>query len=91
MHTGKIEPREPAGEGGRGPIDLPVVIRPEPLRLVDIEWRVRGDTDLAAQLRERPDFCAVLARALFLRDRQARLRFVDAPSLALHLQSLVAG
>ncbi|MGE3174413.1 MAG: hypothetical protein AB7O97_17415 [Planctomycetota bacterium] len=70
---------------------LPLVIRPAALRLEDVEQRLRHDAAFARELVERPHFCATLARALLQRDREARQRFVDVATLALHLRAVRAG
>ena len=72
-------------------VELPIVIRPRPLRLEELERRVRLDGELAQQLATRIDFCATLARVLLARDGQARARFADSGALIIHLQSLVGG
>ena len=71
--------------------EFPVVIRPQPLRLDDIEWRVCHDPGLVAHLRGRPSFCTVLAAAVLVRDRRARSRFRDVSALASYLRALVVG
>lgn len=75
----------PAAGSAVDDLQLPLVIRPRPLRLVDVERRLRSEAGLAARLVARPDFAGQLARALFARDREARTRFADPAALAAHL------
>ena len=70
---------------------LPVVIRPRPLRLAELERRLGADRRLAAALAEQPSFCAMLAGALFARDAEARSRFADADELAAYLRAARCG
>jgi len=79
------------GHDGEPPLQLPLVIRPVPLRLSDVERRARRDPEFAGTLQRRPDVCAMLARALLQRDAAARARFSDQRSLCAHLRSLRAG
>jgi hypothetical protein len=67
--------------------ELPVVIRPRPLRLAELERRLRADRRLAKALAEHTSFCATLASALFARDAEARSRFADVDQLAAHLRA----
>jgi hypothetical protein len=76
---------------GEPPLQLPVVIRPVPLRLSDVERRARRDPEFAGTLQRRRDVCALLARVLLQRDAAARARFADQRSLCDHLSSLRAG
>jgi hypothetical protein len=71
--------------------ELPVVIRPRPLRLAELERRLRADFRLAAALAEQPTFCATLAGVLFARDAEARSRFADVDALAAHLRAARCG
>jgi hypothetical protein len=84
------EPRS-LNRNGHDPIDLPLVIRPAPLRLCDIERRLRGDRRFARALDEHPELRATLARAVWNRDPEARARFRDVGSLADHLATVFAG
>src|SRR5262245_29115809 len=79
------------GRDGEPPLQLPLVIRPVPLRLSDVERRARRDPEFAATLQRRPEVCALLARALLQRDAAARALFADHRSLCDHLRSLRAG
>ncbi len=81
------------------PVRLPLILKPVPLRLRHIEQRLHGDPAYAKALKAgrggavhtgRGDACDVLARALLVRDPEARLRFADAAALAAHLRSLGA-
>jgi hypothetical protein len=69
-------------------IELPFVIRPRILRLADLERQVRVDDALAIALAGRSDFRRLIARAMLVRDRQARARFADTEQLELHLRGL---
>lgn len=82
-------PDRPRADAHR--VVLPLVIRQAALRLEDVEQRLRHDAEFARELVERPHFCATLARALLHRDREARARFGDVATLALHLRSVRAG
>ena len=73
------------------PIDLPLVIRPAPLRLSDVERRLRGNERFARALDEHPELRATLARAIWNRDAVARARFADAASVAEHLATVLTG
>lgn len=75
----------------RGPVRLPMVIRPVQPRLRDVEQRARHDAAFARVLQKRPDLCSTLARALLVRDAAARARFADHSALVDHLHSLRAG
>jgi hypothetical protein len=72
-----------------GPIELPLVIRPAPLRLFDVERRLRSDLRLLRALREHPELRATLSRAIWNRDPAARARFPDASSLGEHLATVL--
>lgn len=65
--------------------ELPLVIRPVPVRLVDVEHRARHDEAFARLLREQPAVRATMARAILARDEEAKARFADAHELAAHL------
>jgi hypothetical protein len=71
--------------------ELPVVIRPRPLRLAELERRLRADRSLATALAAQPSFCATLAGALFARDAEARTRFADVDELAAYLRAARCG
>lgn len=77
--------RRVEGTGRTNGAALPMIIRPEPLRLADIERRLRDEPDLAWAVRTRPAFCATLAHALMRRDEHARARFADHHDLGRHL------
>lgn len=70
--------------------ELPLVIRPAPLRLRDIERRAQHDEDFAVLLRSEPAVRATVARAILARDEEARQRFGDVHALADHLHRLPA-
>ena len=72
-------------------IELPVVIRPEPIRLAEIERRLLRDASFARSMTERPDFRIRLAFAIHHRDAEARQRFATAAALADHLGTLLRG
>lgn len=72
------------------PVDLPLVIRPAPVRLADVEHRARHDEDFARLLRDEPAVRATVARAILARDEDARARFEDAHTLAAHLSRVRA-
>jgi len=70
--------------------ELPLVIRPAPVRLRDVERRVRHDEVFAVLLRSEPAVRATVARAILARDEEARQRFGDVHTLADHLHRLRA-
>ena len=80
-----------SGATDRGAVEFPIVIRPDPITLADLEARIVRNPDLVSHLREHPEFCATLARGVYRRDTAARERFADASTLAAHLQAIVAG
>lgn len=69
---------------------FPLVIRPAPLHLVDVERRIEQDESFARLLREQPEFRSTIARAVHARDAAAKQRFESAAALADHLKALRA-
>lgn len=69
---------------------FPLVIRPAPLHLVDVERRIRQDESFARLLREQPEFRSTIARAVHARDAAAKHRFESPTALADHLKALRA-
>lgn len=80
------------GEADGGLVsDWPVVIRPQPLRLEDLEARIVGEMEFARAVVSRPAFARSLARAVLTRDPSARLFWRDSEGLAERLMRLAAG
>lgn len=71
--------------------DLPMVIRPAPPRLRDLEARLLHDRRLATRLRRGSGAVSSLAAIVYAADAAARARFASADELRRHLFSLVAG
>lgn len=72
-------------------MELPVVIRPRVLCLTELEQRARTDGVFALALAAQPEFRRCLARAVHVRDDQARRRFPSVEALDGYLRGLLAG
>lgn len=70
---------------------LPMIVRRAPIRLHDVEGRVRRDSSFARSLASEPGFSARLAAAIRHRDPEARRRFPSADALRVHLDGLSRG
>lgn len=79
---------EPDREVGSG---WPVVIRPQPLRLADLEARIAREAEFARAVATRRSFAGSLARAVWTRDPSARLAWSNADELAERLVRLAVG
>jgi len=66
----------------------PVVIRPQPLRLHELEARIAREPEFARVVAARPAFAHSLARAVMTRDPSARLAWDCVDALAARLVRL---
>ena len=93
MDYGKTERLDPADaigdEADRHAESVwPVVIRPQPMRLSDLEARIASEPEFARVVVTRPAFAFSLARAVMTRDPSARLTWGDVGALAKRLVCL---
>ncbi len=70
---------------------LPFVIRPRALKLLDVESLLRESVELLQRVRGDHAFRLTLARGILMRDVDAQSRFADAEALARHLEAFVVG
>ncbi len=91
MDYGKVERMDTEGPtvedkaGGASHAGWPVVIRPERLRLVDLEARIGREPALARAIASRPSFARSLARAVLTLDSSAGLAGSDLDELTERL------